>query len=260
MRGKPKLKAAQKGEKTMKMKIALLCVTLITIYTLPSRFARASGSFDSATVNAPALLSVSAEWRNTNSQDEPYIWVNFGEEQDHPGYRRVLAGMHQDSNKMYVCRGWGELPGKFYRNHCYFSYNGGEIIDKELPNKKLTTDDPDYWFMPPRDINPQLLLTNTAEPTWVNISKLSLDRIKKAAVKGGNNVHKTDKEPLFICRRQMNDGVHSGKYHPASQRCYISWDGKEQSFTSDFEVLMMPPPILPLPVIKSGLPKKPNER
>jgi len=253
MRGKPKLKAAQKGEKTMKMKIALLCVTLITIYTLPSRFARASGSFDSATVNAPALLSVSAEWRNTNSQDEPYIWVNFGEEQDHPGYRRVLAGMHQDGNKMYVCRGWGGLPGKFYRNQCYFPFNGGEIIDKEPP--KGNPSDP--FYMPPIDINPQLLLTNIAEPAWVNISKLSLDRIEKAAVKGGQKVFEKDKEPLFICRRQMNDGVHPGKYHPATQRCYVSWNGKEQSFTSDFEVLMMPPPTVPLPVIKSGLPKKP---
>ncbi len=246
----------------MKMKIALLCVTLITIYALPSRLARAFGSFDSAAVNAPARLNGSAESRSSNSQDKPYIWVNIGEEQDYPGYRRVVAGHEGPArNKIYVCRGWGNIPGKYYLNECYISWDGIETTDKKPPvdNRDTTIYVPDLKRKDGFDHSPQLLLTNIAEPSWVNISKLSTDRIEKAAVLGGTNIVLMDQKPLFICRAVNQGGfhTHSGKYHLPSKSCYIGYNGKEQSLTSDFQVLMMPPPTLQLPVIKSGLPKKP---
>lgn len=68
---------------------------------------------------------------------------------------------------------------------------------------------------------------------WINISLFSAAGIKDKAVLGGKN----GAEPLYICRAQQSDGVHSGKYLPSSGLCYIGWGGKEVTVNTGFEVL-----------------------
>ena len=148
-----------------------------------------------------------------------FIWVNYGEEGDHPGFQRVFGGQHADGTKMYVCRLGDNTrihgsPGKLNQNKCYIPFDGDEMI---------------------RDKDFQVLLTNTRY-AWKPIFQTSDAEVNRNAVKGGSDL---DNAPLFMCRRQLKDGMHLGKYRPSRGVCYIPWGGKELLFShaDGFDVL-----------------------
>lgn len=145
---------------------------------------------------------------------EPFIWVNYGQEQDYTGYKRVQGGDHADGNKMYICRARrsnGVHPGKMYKNKCLVPWNGQE--------NAFTG-------------SFQVLLSNTGYQ-WADHFNLSPAQIKASAISGGRNY----KEALYICRKQMKDGLHPGKYLLSSGLCYVSWGGKETTWTNGFQIL-----------------------
>ena len=70
--------------------------------------------------------------------------------------------------------------------------------------------------------------------TWRAVHDLSRAQIEGGAVfaSSGSGVGNE-----YICRRQMQDGTHPGKYALGNSNCYISWGGKEYHFTDGFDIL-----------------------
>jgi len=172
-----------------------------------------SGFKAPSSVNLHALSSTSVI-SSSKQPAEPFLWVNYGEEQDYAGYKRVLGGTHADGSRMYICRAKrtnGMHPGKLYKNRCMVPWNGQENV---FPS------------------NYQVLLTNTGYQ-WPDSFNLSPAQIEESAITGGNN----NKEALYICRKQLKDGLHPGKYLISSGLCYVAWGGKETTWTNGFQIL-----------------------
>jgi hypothetical protein len=148
------------------------------------------------------------------NQAGDFIWVNYGEEQDWPTYRRVFGDTHTDGNKMYVCVAQfidGQHAGTLYRNTCFVPWGGKERSFKE---------------------NYKILLTN-APYAWTHIDNLAAAQIRKRGVRAGF----VNDEDLYVCRKQMKDGAHPGKYLISTGLCYVPWGGKEYYFSNGFRVL-----------------------
>lgn len=189
--------------------VALICVLLsIEMRT----------SVVTAKAYAPRLLAgeVDSSMFLSPVQDAPFIWVYPNDEKDYPAYQRVEGGQHQDGTMMYICqlRNYhGTIqPGKLYKRSCYYSYGG---LEKNYPVY-------------------QVLLTNSGYQ-WKDSAKVPRAQIEEGrVVKGGLD---QGNDPIYVCRKQMSDGVHPGKYSYNNNLCYIPWGGKEYFYKEGFEFL-----------------------
>lgn len=148
---------------------------------------------------------------NSALQGAPFIWAAPDEERDYPGYRRVEGGKHQDGTTMYICKD-NFVPGKLYQNKCYSSYGGREHVDTKI-----------Y----------RVLVTNVPYQ-WKSSDNTSRAQIKSGAVKVGID---RGQDSIYICRKQMSDGLHPGKYSYNNHLCYIPWGGKEYFYAQGYEIL-----------------------
>jgi len=149
-----------------------------------------------------------------NFQGAPFIWVESAEAGGYPGYRLVEGGKHTDGTMMYICRVGGTTPGKLYKNLCHYPMAGGETVVGKY----------------------QVLLTNRAYQ-WLKARNVTRAQIKSEAVKGGVDEGNQKNPPLYICRKNMKDGVHPGKYSYNNNLCYIAWGDSERYFNDGFEIL-----------------------
>jgi hypothetical protein len=154
-----------------------------------------------------------------------YTWT-LPEFEKSQGMARVQAGKFINGTTMYVCVAYmddGEHPGKLYMDECYVPWNGKEYVFKK---KESGLDHSNY----------EILLTPYSYYSWIPISQFSSFDIKKWAVEGGY-VGTNSPETLYVCRMKLSDGVHPGKFLLSTGTCYVSWSGKELTFTKDFDVL-----------------------
>ena len=194
----------------------VISLSLSLIFVLLLTVARTSG----VTVKAHPLGPVAAETDSTISfnppQHVPFIWVTPSEEKRYPTYKRVEGGKHDDGTMMYVCR-FISIPGKLYKDGCHYSDGGWEYV---------------------RDRAYELLL-NDGGYVWTSVDNVSRSQIKKRAFVGGEN-SQDQSDTIFICRKQMKDGVHPGKYSYNNNYCYIPWGTKEHHYSKGFDVLFFP--------------------
>jgi len=158
------------------------------------------------------LLTVSIR---TSAQSDAFIWVPAGQEGQHPGYRRVVGGKLNDGTPLPVCRAvinGFQVPGKYYNRLCLMPWHGKELSDGQKIDIFMTK----------------------GSSTWRAVHDLSRAQIEGGAVfaSSGSGVGNE-----YICRRQMQDGTHPGKYALGNANCYISWGGKEYHFTDGFDIL-----------------------
>ena len=199
-----------------KTQLVLLSTSVALICTLVS--IEISTSVVTAKAYAPRPLAVEVDSSMVLSpvQDAPFIWVYPNDEKDYPAYQRVEGGQHQDGTMMYICqlRNYhGTIqPGKLYKRSCYYSYGG---LEKSYPVY-------------------QVLLTNSGYQ-WKDSAKVPRAQIEEGrVVKGGLD---QGSDPIYVCRKQMSDGLHPGKYSYNNNLCYIPWGGKEYSYKEGFEFL-----------------------
>ncbi|MFL6229072.1 MAG: DM9 repeat-containing protein [Pyrinomonadaceae bacterium] len=163
-----------------------------------------------AELSLPAAETDSSRSLSPTLQDASFIWASPDERGLYPGYEPVVGGKHQDGTTMYICK-QSFVPGKLYKDTCHYSYGGREHVDTHY----------------------RVLLTNT-QYQWKAAVDLSRAQIKSGAVKVGIDYgHDT----IYICHKQMSDGVHPGKYSYNNNLCYIPWGGKEYHYADDFEIL-----------------------
>ena len=145
-----------------------------------------------------------------------FIWVAHEQESKYPGYRRVIGGRLNNGTELPVCRAvvnGFNVPGKFFDHICYTPWHGKEVMDAQK-----------YEFF----------LTK-APYSWKQVHDLSRAQIEKGAVWASPGQRDTGAE--YICRKQMSDGMHSGKYAIGNATCYVSWGGKEYHWTDSFEIM-----------------------
>ena len=150
-----------------------------------------------------------------SAQNDAFIWVPYGQEGRHPGYQRVIGGKLNDGTPLPVCRAiinGFQVPGKYYNRMCMMPWHGKELYDAQ----KL-----------------DIFMTKVGT-TWKAVHNLSHAQIEAGAVfaSGGSGAGNE-----YICRRQMQDGLHPGKYAIGNGNCYISWGGKEYYFADGFDIL-----------------------
>lgn len=152
-------------------------------------------------------------------QNKPFIWVSADEENQFPGYKRVIGGSHTDGTTLYICRAtWLKIPGKLYKDLCQVPWAGKEQV----------------WGATDAHGQVQVFLTNS-QYHWKAAHDLSHAQIQNGAVSAGwDPVAKSD---LYFCRMRLKDGLHPGKYLIARGLCYVSWGGGEQYWPDGFDVL-----------------------
>jgi hypothetical protein len=144
-----------------------------------------------------------------------FIWVPAGQEGQHPGYQRVIGGKLNDGTPLPVCRAvvnQFQVPGKYYNRQCMTPWHG-----KELSNGQ----------------NIDIFMVKGSS-TWKAVHDVSRSQIESGAVFASSGSGSGNE---YICRRQMQDGTHPGKYAFGNGNCYISWGGKEYHFTDGFDIL-----------------------
>ena len=148
---------------------------------------------------------------------DAFIWVPHGQESQHPGYTRVIGGKLNDGTPLPVCRAQInriQTSGKYYNSRCLMPWHGSELSNN-------TTYD--------------IFMTKAAFH-WKPFHDLSRAQIESSAVLA--DIGLKDTGHMYICRRQMQDGVHPGKFAIGYGFCYISWGGKEYHFTDGFDILV----------------------
>ena len=155
----------------------------------------------------------SSVFLNPTPQNAHFIWVPVDSDQSRPGYKRVAGGVHDDGTTMYICRAFGVTPGKLYDNSCHYSYAGQENV---LPSKY------------------EVLLTDVGYE-WRSFDEVKRSEIKRGAVVGGSDSN--GKDTLYICRKKMSDGRHTGKYSYKNNLCYIPWGNQERFYEKGFQIL-----------------------
>lgn len=149
------------------------------------------------------------------AQGDAFIWVPFGQEGKHPGYQRVIGGRLNDGTALPVCRAvinGFQVPGKYYNRMCMMPWHGRELYDAQ----KL-----------------DIFMTKSSS-SWKAVHNLSHAQIESGAVLASGGSGSGNE---YICRRQMQDGTHPGKYAIGNSNCYISWGGKEYHFADAFDIL-----------------------
>lgn len=150
---------------------------------------------------------------NPTPQNAHFIWVSVDGDQNRPGFKRVVGGAHDDGTTMYICRVSGFVPGKIYNNSCHYSAAGQENV--------ITS-------------RYEVLLSDV-ETEWRSFDGLKRSEIKRDAVVSGTDPN--TKDTLYMCRKKMSDGRHSGKYSYKNNLCYIPWGNQERFYSNGFSIL-----------------------
>jgi Protein of unknown function (DUF3421) len=151
----------------------------------------------------------------SSAQGDAYIWVPHGQEGQHPGYQRVVGGKLNDGTQLPVCRAvvnGFQVPGKYYNRMCMSPWHGKELYDAQQYD----------FFM------------TKVTPRWKAVHDLSHAQIESGGVVASSG---SGSGTEYICRRQLQDGMHPGKYAIGNGNCYVSWAGKEYHFTDGFDIL-----------------------
>ena len=165
-----------------------------------------------------------------------------------PTYHRVSGGFHADGTKMYVCRGIVNstdgtvAPGKFYKDKCYYPWNGKEVVTDRDYELMLI---PESYLWQPIDLSWRRELREVWDrPVFGRQPDLEVFTQLSFAIQGGLYRKGWSHSDLYMCRKQLKDGTHLGKYSPRYNFCYIPWGGKELNFSvkDGFDILLLADP------------------
>lgn len=252
--------------------LAIIIVALVSVQPrLPSVMAKTGevrphdALADSSISLAPQDVDEEERLRLRKRKEEAAtgaFWIPLDEEaryaREHPRYLRVFGGFHADGTKMYVCRGVLDhternpdyrtvAPGKLYRDKCYYPWNGKELIadhDYEVlrtPDRLLWQPIDPSWHRTLSEGRPLISANGVAYPRPVHeFNQLSF-ALDGGQDQGGFGKYNTT---LYMCRKQLKDGTHLGKYSPFYHFCYIPWGGKELRFSikDGFDILLVADP------------------
>jgi hypothetical protein len=186
-----------------------------------------------------------------------FLWTRLDEvtAEERRGFIKVFGGRHADGSDMYVCRMGVQpnvyAPGKLSRDgKCRYAYDGSEgIADNgyevlmrfpiEPAKPRLLMDwktgrvyqdgqtpaqEHRYEWRPVGQIP---FLRQQVDGILHTEGSLTKSHVFYSLIEGGRDF---DGSPLYMCRKQLSDGMHPGKYLVYAGWCNIPWGGKELRF------------------------------